>query len=397
MAGCDVVIPEPSDVLQVRAFTAIVESMISLNKVLLCRFIARSKTEPKLVVLHPHIGSNGALLYLNYLPTVEDIRDYQFDSLQKCNDVQLEAMSKFIDHMDLDANEEREEILKPTETYNPILQYFYQCLEYRALKKYSNLNLDNNKEGNNKFNSNKIDDLEQDDDNDNELPEMDDKIKELLTNPSKELFESNPYNNILSKVFRIQKKEYNNINNNKKKRVFWRDIISKDIELGINENYVEKKLEEDNKNKKNIVNDISMLKPIDDFREMINYKYEDLTEKALEKMKNVIIKLINESFKGSFYIKAIDCVKELREQCDIADEVELFNNFMNELLIKFPKEKFIDFWRLIIDSNLTLISNLENIKSLISKEEANTWIKNLENKPINNSTVDLDELINDII
>jgi ATP-dependent DNA helicase 2 subunit 2 len=361
MSGCDVIIPDPSDSVQVRAFSSMVETMIVQGKVLIARFVSRAKSEPRLVVLYPHVGTHGALLYLNQLPTVEDIRDYQFDSLQKCTKTQEEAVSKFIDHMDLDENEDHEEMLKPSETYNPILQYFYQCLEYRAING-----------------------------EDEELPEMDDRIKQLL-NPTKELLESNPYTNTLSQVFNIQRREKKQ---DKKKRVFWRDIIQDDVEAGINEEMVEKKLE---KKKDEAIKEISMLRPIEDFKLMITYKYEDLTDTALEKMKAIIIKLINESFKGSFYIKALECLKALREECNQGDEVDLFNDFMNELLIKFPKEKFMDFWKLIINSKVTLIDNSENSKSMITKEDACNWLSILDKKPIISSTVDLDELIDDIV
>lgn len=360
MSGTDIIIPDPSDSTQVRAFTAMVEAMIEQNKVIICRFISRAKSEPKLTVLMPHLGTHGALLYMNQLPTVEDIRDYQFDSLQECTKTQEEAVSNFIDHMDLDENEEHEEILKPSETYNPILQYFYQCLEHRAING-----------------------------EDSELPVMDEKIEKLL-NPSKELFESNPYTTLLSKKFKITKREKKP---DKKKRIFWRDIIQDEVENGITESKAEEKL---GKQKDEEILEISALRPIQDFRHMIEFKYKDLTDDALAQMKNVIIKLINESFKGSFYIKALECLKALRDECDHSDETELFNDFMVELLLKFPKEKFMDFWKLIISNKMTKIDSTENPKSDVSKDDALNWLITLDKKPVITSAIDLDEIIDDI-
>lgn len=177
MGGTDIVIPNPNDSVQVKAFYALVESMLSQNKVLICRFVARAKSEPKLVVLLPHIGNHGPLLYISQLPTTEDIRDYQFDSLEECTVKQEEVMSGFIDELDLDGNEEtgEEEILKPSETYNPILQYFYQCLEHKAL------------------NGNEI-----------ELPEMEDRIKRILE-PTKDKLNESKYAGALKEVFTIKK------------------------------------------------------------------------------------------------------------------------------------------------------------------------------------------------
>ena len=40
-------------------------------------------------------------MYICALPTVEDIRDYQFESLKEFTQKQEEVMSKFIDSLDL--------------------------------------------------------------------------------------------------------------------------------------------------------------------------------------------------------------------------------------------------------------------------------------------------------
>lgn len=182
MGGTDVVFPNTSDTSQVKAFYTIVESMISLNKVLLARIVTRAKSEPKLVVLHPHIGEHGPLLYMNQLPTSEDIRDYQFDSFQECTPQQEEVMSGFIDELDMDINEDEVGEFKPSNMFNPILQYFYDCLESRAL---------NTLEGN----------------ENSELPEMSEKIKKMI-NPTKDKLNDSKYAGIMKDVFNIKKSKF---------------------------------------------------------------------------------------------------------------------------------------------------------------------------------------------
>jgi ATP-dependent DNA helicase 2 subunit 2 len=181
MSGSDLVIPNPQSEEDVKAFTAIVKEMISMNKVIIARYVPRQNAEPKLVVLSPHMSKKGAVLYLNVLPTVEDLRDYQFESLKECTAKQEEVVSKFIDSLDLEheeGEEEKEEKLKPTETFNPVLQYFYDCLEHKALK------------------------------SDNNLPPLDDTISDYLK-PDRKLFENNKYVTFLPKMFEI--KESKNI------------------------------------------------------------------------------------------------------------------------------------------------------------------------------------------
>jgi len=176
MAGVDLVIPNPENDNDIETFTAFVIEMIQTNKVLICRYVSRNNAEPKLVVLTPHMSKRGAILYLNTLPSVEDIRDYQFESLKECTIRQEEVVSNFIDTLDLDRVDEdgnEEEVLKPTETFNPVLQYFYQCLEHKALKK------------------------------DNNLPPLDEAIGDYLK-PDKNLFENNKYVSFLPKMFDIK-------------------------------------------------------------------------------------------------------------------------------------------------------------------------------------------------
>jgi len=47
------------------------------------------------------IGSTYECLWLNILPTVEDIRDYQFTSLKDCTPQQEKVIGEFIDALDL--------------------------------------------------------------------------------------------------------------------------------------------------------------------------------------------------------------------------------------------------------------------------------------------------------
>jgi len=169
--------------------------------------------------------------------------------------------------------------------------------------------------------------------------------------------------------------------------------MSEDIEE-INKKRIQEKLEN---NKHEAKRTISFSSAIDDFKEMINYKYEDLTLDALEQMKKIIIKFILESFKGSYYIRALDCLKIMRESCIDEDEVDFFNNFLEILKKDFPKEKFMEFWKLLIDNKITLISIQENVNSKYPEEEAIAWLNSIDRKEIITSTLnDLDKLIDDI-
>ena len=362
MSGVDIVIPNPTSEEDIQATLALVTEMLKMNKVIIARYVYRNNSQPKLVVLIPHMSKKGPVFYLNILPTVEEIRDFQFDSLPEASKKQEEFIGHFIDSLDLEQDGEEE--IKPSETYNPMLQYFYKCLEHKA--------------------------LEPDENKREELPKIDEEsIKYMI--PNKKLFENNKYVSFLPKVFPIQEKDKID---DKKKRVFWKDVITNEFEDILTQQRIEEKL---NAKKPESKKSISAITPIEDFREMIDNKNEDLAVKAMELMSDIICKLIRESFKGSYYIKAIECIKAYRDAANDEDEVDLFNNFLNDLKEKFPKEQYMDFWILFCDNKITLISEEENQKSKYKDSQCQEWLDEISKKyAIPSSVKDMGDLLFDI-
>jgi len=108
--------------------------MIETRKVLTAKIIERKNAEAKLVGLYPHISKKQAILYMVQLPTTEDLRDYQFPSLVAATNKQRDAVSNFIDSLDL-AEPNEEERVDPKTLFNPALQYFAQCITDKVQSK----------------------------------------------------------------------------------------------------------------------------------------------------------------------------------------------------------------------------------------------------------------------
>lgn len=173
-------------------------------------------------------------------------------------------------------------------------------------------------------------------------------------------------------------------------------MINSEIQenTGVSDRRLEEKLEA---HKEEAKKNISATKPIEDFKEMLNYKYQDLTVDAMNQMKDIIFKFIIESFKGSYYIKAMECIKTLRDSCIDEDEIVIFNEFLNKLKSDFPKEKFLDFWVLIVENRISLINVKENKKSTVSEQESKDWIDDMSKKEVITSVInDMDELMADL-
>jgi ATP-dependent DNA helicase 2 subunit 2 len=52
-------------------------------------------------------------------------------------------------------------------------------------------------------------------------------------------------------------------------------------------------------------------------------------------MQKVIVGLVDSSVKGSFYPKALDCLKEMRKACISEDEAPIFNKYLYALKDKY--------------------------------------------------------------
>ena len=72
------------------------------------------------------------MFYLAELPTVEDVRQYPFNPLKQSNGEQKEMVKRLVGKMML-FNKDGEEEVKVESTFNPMRQYFYQSIFYRAL------------------------------------------------------------------------------------------------------------------------------------------------------------------------------------------------------------------------------------------------------------------------
>lgn len=94
-----------------------------------------------------------------------------------------------------------------------------------------------------------------------------------------------------------------------------------------------------------IVRNISPMNPLEDFKSMITNKNTDLVDDALKQIKILIMRYVNESLQGSFYKKAIDCLREMRKGCVSEEEVDVFNGFMMEIREKFSFGNQANFWR----------------------------------------------------
>jgi ATP-dependent DNA helicase 2 subunit 2 len=129
--GSKAVAPLPDDVAGATALAAFVHGMAHLERAMLVRLAWRNNCDPALGVCFAAPKAGRAILYFALLPFAEDYRHYQFRAFA---DVPLSAAERaaveaLVAKMALGAGE-----LRPKDTFNPMMQHYYQCLKERYLR-----------------------------------------------------------------------------------------------------------------------------------------------------------------------------------------------------------------------------------------------------------------------
>lgn len=371
MASCYQIISEPYQEPSYLALSSLIKALAEMNKVAIVRYVFRSNSPPQLGVLLPIIKNNIYCFYYHQLPFAEDIRQYPFKSFEKIQHSmdQLEATEELIHSMNLE--QENEELLKPSETFHPILQHFYECCHSKILYP------------------------------EKDLPEMDEMVKKYcFPENSKESF----YTKILQEkkeIFEKFQKEFplEKIEKKEKKR-YWFTMNEEEINL---ESYKKKRLEEEEvedmeRIQEKIDLDIHSSKtsnigskdPVKDFKEMIDRRDVDLFDKAIEQMQKMIIQFIHDSIQDEFYEKILQCLIELRKECLKEDEVEIFNNHLIQLKNILKK----DLLNLMKKEKITFITREESDLSKMSNKEIEEYFNQEEKKK--EEEVEKDDLFNEI-
>lgn len=373
------VISEPYDLPASLAFSSIVKACLDLDQVLIVRYVYRANLAPHLSVLLPYSKEVYDGFYMVDLPFAEDIRNYPFRSFEsiKHNEEQLEAAEQLISSMDMmniiydEDLDGPVEFLKPTEVFNPVLQQFYENLHLRAMNGP-----------------------------DYPLPKDLDPAIAKACLPEKS--PDSPYFALLKmaevslkkfeKNFKLVKQEAK-----AQQKKFWFSLDGKlqqaiqDLSLTSYNAPIIPKQEEglaDASMERQRIQDkidldlISMktanvrtIDPVKDFREILARKDIDLVDRAIQQMKQVILKFIRDSIGDQYYGKCLDCLKELRNGCCREEEAEKFNEFLKELKAQFSEDPIrAEFWQLLVRDHITLINENEAKKSNVTPEEADKFL-----------------------
>ncbi|XP_075613094.1 X-ray repair cross-complementing protein 5 isoform X2 [Balearica regulorum gibbericeps] len=354
------------------AFSALVHALDELKVVAIVRYAYDRRSNPQIGVAFPYIKDAYECLIYVQLPYMEDLRQYIFASLRnnkKCIPTvdQLSAVDSLIDSMNLvyedDDGETFEDLFKPSKIPNPHFQRLYQCLQHKA------------------FHPNEpLPPIEQ---HLLEMLEMPHVVKERCQAPLEKVKALFPLKEVCKK----------------KEEKTAQDIFKDNSEDGPNPKKPKIEDEEGSfsiiKLTEGNVTSVGSVNPAEDFRILVRQKNADFKDVSQQLINRIDQFLEN---KGSqYYMKGINCIRVFREEAIKLSKVQCFNDFLQALKSKVEDKALADFWEIIIQDRISLITKDEAEGSAVTSEEAEKFLAPKEKKnetlPPTDEGGDVDDLL----
>ncbi|XP_032549501.1 X-ray repair cross-complementing protein 5 isoform X1 [Chiroxiphia lanceolata] len=352
------------------AFSALVRALDELKVVAIVRYAYDRRSNPQIGVAFPYIKEAYECLIYVQLPYMEDLRQYIFSSLKNNKKRiptvdQLSAVDSLIDSMNLvyEDGETFEDLFKPSKIPNPHFQRLYQCLQHKAFHP------------------------------DKPLPPIEQHLLEMLEMPSvvKERCQA-PLERVKA-LFPLKEV------GKKKEEKTAQDIFKDNSE---DEPRLKKPKTEDEEESFSIlklaegnITSVGSVNPAEDFRILVRKKNADFKDVSQQLINRIDQFLEN---KGSqYYMKGIDCIRVFREEAMKLSKVQCFNDFLQALKSKLEDKALADFWEIMIQDRISLISKDEAQESSVTSEEAQKFLAPKESKnetlPPTDEGGDVDDLL----
>ncbi|NWT49706.1 XRCC5 protein, partial [Erythrocercus mccallii] len=354
------------------AFSALVRALDELKVVAIVRYAYDRRCNPQIGVAFPYIKDAYECLIYVQLPYMEDLRQYVFSSLKNNKkytptEDQLSAVDSLIDSMNLvhEDGETFEDLFKPSKIPNPHFQRLYQCLQHKAFHP------------------------------DKPLPPIEQHLLEMLEMPSVVRERCQAPLERVKALFPLKEV-------GKKKEERTAQDIFKDNE---GEPSLKKPKIEDEEGSFSIlklaegtITSVGSVNPAEDFQILVRKKnadFKDVSQQLINRLDQFL-----ENKGSQYYMKGIDCIRVFREEAMKLSKVQYFNDFLQDLKSKLEDKALSDFWEIMVQDRISLITKDEAEESSVTGEEAEKFLAPKEQKnetlPLTDEGGDVDDLVSTI-
>nr|XP_055071821.1 X-ray repair cross-complementing protein 5 [Misgurnus anguillicaudatus] len=328
------------------ALSALIRALDALKMAAVVRYAYDRRSNPQVGAAFPCIKEKYECLLYVQLPYMEDLRQFTFPMLErnkkfKPSESQLSAVDGLIDSMMLveeDEDGSTVDLLKTNHIPNPQFQRLYQCLHHRGVRP------------------------------DDPLPQIEPWLQRVLERPQavsarcqaplQDVKTKFPLKEVVKRkeaktsadVFGVSTEEPD------AKRV----KVSEETEFNLAE------ITEGR------VTSVGSVNPARDFHALIRQKSLPFDQACQELIRRIEQLLGNRS--PEYYMKSITCIQAFRTESITSGNAELFNSYMQSLKRSLPDRNLQEFWDLLVQDGLTLISKDEVDNSTFSKQDANQFL-----------------------
>ncbi|XP_073401455.1 X-ray repair cross-complementing protein 5 isoform X2 [Dendrobates tinctorius] len=377
------------------ALSALIRALHDMEMVAVVRYAYDRRSNPQVGVAFPLIKEKYECLIYVQLPYMEDLRQYLFPSLSNNNkfrptDAQLSAVDSLIDNMRLvhEDDEGTEDLFKPSKIPNPQFQRLFQCLQHKALHP------------------------------DDPLPDIEQCLLDLLQTPAEVKTQCQAAVEKVKSCFPLQE-------SSKKKE----QVTAQHVFPDNNQEPDSKRLKTEDEDfsisqvADANVTSVGSVNPTNDFHALVRQKnanFQDLSEQLVKRIYEFL-----DIKQSQYYMKSMSCIKCFRVEavrvgialcyqpfpgrdvymCSLftsllppqMSHAPDFNDFLQSLKERTAGSVFTEFWELVVQDGISLISSKESAGSAVTPDEAQQFLARSEEMKEDKSMMeeggDVDDLL----
>lgn len=120
------------------------------------------------------------------------------------------------------------------------------------------------------------------------------------------------------------------------------------------------------------ITSVGSVNPAENFRVLVRRKNANFKEVSCQLIHHIDQFLETKGLQ--YYMKSLDCIKVFREEAIQLSEEQIFNSFLQALRDKVEDKALNDFWDIVVQDGITLITKDESPGSSVTAEEAKTFL-----------------------
>ncbi|PIO31377.1 hypothetical protein AB205_0005130, partial [Aquarana catesbeiana] len=113
---------------------------------------------------------------------------------------------------------------------------------------------------------------------------------------------------------------------------------------------------------------VGSVNPVEDFQALVrqkNMNFQDVSNQLIKRIYGFV-----DTKQSQYYLKSMNCIKCLRTEAIRLSGARIFNDFLQSLKEKTAGGSLKEFWEIVVQDGVSLITSEESTDSSVTPEEA---------------------------